>query len=93
MHQSKFFTTQGLAVAAYSGHAADFKSKRASEVPGFRMTNVVVGIFIGLVHQLRAFPSKWSARCQDLFHALAAEENRLRREELLREIVSRNVLK
>ena len=57
------------------------------------MTNVVVGIFVGLVHQLQALPSKWSARCRDLIHALAAEENRLRREELLREIVSRNVLK
>jgi hypothetical protein len=57
------------------------------------MTNVVVGIFVGLVHQLRALPSKWSARCQDLIHALAAEENRLRREEVLREIVSRNVSK
>lgn len=57
------------------------------------MTNVVVGIFVGLVHQIRAFPSKGFAQCQNLIHTLAAEENRLRREEVLREIVSRNVSK
>jgi hypothetical protein len=41
------------------------------------MTNVVAGIFIGLVHQVRALPSRWSAFCQDLLHTLAAEESRL----------------
>ena len=53
------------------------------------MTNVVAGIFIGLVHQARALPARWSAFCQDLIHTLAAEESRLRREELFREIASR----
>jgi hypothetical protein len=57
------------------------------------MTNVVAGIFIGLVHQVRALPSRWSAFCQDLVHALAAEESRLRREELFREIADRKTLK
>jgi hypothetical protein len=57
------------------------------------MTNVVAGIFIGLVHQVRALPSRWSAFCQDLLHTLAAEESRLRREELFREIADRETLK
>jgi len=52
-------------------------------------TNVVAGIFMGLVHQIRALPARWSSFCQDLLHTLAAEENRLRREELLREIADR----
>lgn len=53
------------------------------------MTNVVAGIFVGLVHQVRALPSRWSTFYQDLRHTLAAEESRLRREELFREIANR----
>lgn len=53
------------------------------------MLNVVAGIFVGLVRQVRALP----ARCADFFHnlvqTLAAEESKLRREEVLREIANR----
>jgi hypothetical protein len=53
------------------------------------MLNVVAGIFVGLVRQVRALPGNFVDFYHRLVHTLAAEESKLRREEVLREIASR----
>jgi hypothetical protein len=63
--------------------------KENASFPGSRMLNVIAGIFVGAVRQVRALPG----RCMNFYHGLmqtlAAEESKLRREEVLREIASR----
>jgi hypothetical protein len=56
---------------------------------GSCMLNVIAGIFVGAVRQVRALPSRCANFFRGLVQTLAAEESKLRREEVLREIASR----
>jgi hypothetical protein len=53
------------------------------------MLNVVAGTLVGLVRQVRALPAKCLNFCHSLVQTLAAEESKLRQEEVLREIANR----
>jgi hypothetical protein len=53
------------------------------------MLNVIAGIFVGAVRQVRALPSRCANFFRGLVQTLGAEESKLRREEVLREIASR----
>lgn len=52
------------------------------------MLNVVAGILVGMVRQIRALPARFSDFCRNVMQTLAVEESKLRREELLREIAN-----